>query len=259
MKNKVAVITGSTSGIGLGIAQTLAKEGVHLVINGLAKPSVVETILADLMQHNNIQVVYHNANMTEPLAIEALIQFAISNFGNIDYLINNAGVQFVSSVEDFPNEKWNEIIAVNLNSAFYTSKYAIPFMKKNKFGRIINIASAHGLVASPFKSAYVAAKHGLVGFTKTIALELAEYGITANTICPGYVMTPLVKNQIADTANARNLTEEAVINDVLLAAQPTKQFVKIEQIAALVKYLCSEDACQITGTQLSIDGGWTAH
>lgn len=259
MKNKVAIITGSTSGIGLGIAQALAKEGVNLVINGLAEPPVIKNILADLMHNNDISVLYHDANMTKPLEIQNLIDYTISNFGKIDYLINNAGIQFVSRVEDFPDEKWNEIIAINLNSAFHTSKHVLPIMKKNRFGRIINIASAHGLVASPFKSAYVAAKHGLVGLTKTIALEVAEFGITANTICPGYVMTPLVKNQITDTAKTRNLTEKEVINDVLLSAQPTKQFIQIEQIASLVKYLCSEDACQITGTQLSIDGGWTAH
>jgi 3-hydroxybutyrate dehydrogenase len=256
---KTAIVTGSTSGIGLGIAGVLAKLGVNVVLNGFGDASEIDKIVCDLKRQHNVGVTFSNANIAAPDEIATMVDRARAEFGAIDILINNAGIQYVAPVEEFPVEKWNAIIAVNLSGAFHTCRLAVPDMKRNGWGRIINIASAHALVASPFKSAYVSAKHGLAGLTKTIALELAEHGVTANAICPGYVLTPLVQKQIPEQAKARGISEEAVMRDVLLAAQPTKQFVEVSQIAALTAFLCSDDAASITGALLPIDGGWTAH
>ena len=258
-ETKTAVITGSSSGIGLGIAKGLAAAGMNIVMNGIEAPEDVEQARKELETEFGIKAVYSRANMMKPEGAEELIAMAEESFGRVDVLVNNAGIQFVSPVQDFPNEKWQAIINLNLSAAFYTTKAVVPGMKERGWGRIINIASAHGLVASPFKSAYVAAKHGIVGFTKTIALETAEDGVTVNAICPGYVWTPLVEQQIPDTAKARGMTEEQVKRDVLLAAQPTKQFATVEEMAALAVFLCTDGAKSITGTALPVDGGWTAH
>ena len=254
-----AVITGSTSGIGLGIATAFAAEGWNVMLNGFGDPGEIEGVRAGLEEKYGVKVLYNGADMTKPEQIREMVAEAETAFGQVDILVNNAGIQHVSPVEDFPDAKWDAIIAINLTSAFHTTKAVFASMKKRGFGRIINIASAHGLVASPFKSAYVAAKHGIVGFTKTIALEGAEHGVTCNAICPGYVKTPLVEKQIPDTAKARGMTEEEVIQKVILEAQPTKQFVTVEQIGALAVFLCSENAAQITGAAHQIDGGWVAH
>lgn len=256
---KTVLVTGSTSGIGLGIAEALAGKGLNIVLNGLETADEAEAIRARVDGLSSGKVIYRSANLMDAAAIRTLMDEAASEFGGVDILVNNAGMQFVSPVEDFPDDKWEAIMSLNLSAAFYTSKAAVPHMKQQQWGRIVNIASAHGLVASPFKSAYVAAKHGLLGLTKTLALELAEQGVTVNAICPGYVWTPLVEKQVPATAKARGMTEEQVINDVMLAAQPNKQFATIEQIAALAVYLCSDDATGITGASLPIDGGWTAH
>jgi 3-hydroxybutyrate dehydrogenase len=257
IKNKTAIITGSTSGIGLGIATGFAKAGVNVVINGLGDPAAVETERKNL-ESLGIKALYSPADMTKPDQIKKMIDDAAKKFGSVDIIVNNAGIQNVSPVEDFPPEKWDAILAINLSSSFHMTKHAVPLMKKSGWGRIINIASAHGLVASPFKSAYVAAKHGVVGFTKSVALEVAQNNITVNAICPGYVWTPLVQNQVKDTAKARGMTEEQVIKDVLLAAQWTKKFVTVEQIADLSLFLCGDAAENITGAAIAIDGGWTA-
>lgn len=257
LQGKTALISGSTSGIGLGLAQGLAKSGVNIVINGFGDASGIEKERQGI-ENMGVQCLYHGADMTKPDEIEDLIHTAQKEFGSLDVLINNAGIQHVSKIEDFPDNKWEAIIAINLSSSFYTIKHAVPVMKKQGWGRIINLASAHGLIASPFKSAYVSAKHGIIGLTKTIALELAEDNITVNAICPGYVKTPLVDGQIADTAKARGISEEDVINNVLLKAQHTKKFVEIEHLAELAKFLCSDAASNITGTHISVDGGWTA-
>jgi 3-hydroxybutyrate dehydrogenase len=256
---KTAIVTGSTSGIGLGIAGALAGAGANIVINGFGKPEAIAEIVSDLERKHNVGVLYSDANIADPDAIEAMVEKTREEFGSVDILVNNAGIQHVAPVEEFPVEKWNAILAINLSGAFHTCRLAIPDMKKNGWGRIVNVASAHALVASPYKSAYVSAKHGLAGLTKTIALELAEHRITANAICPGYVLTPLVQRQIPEQAKARGISEEAVMRDVLLAAQPTKEFVEVSQIAALATFLCSDDAASITGALLPIDGGWTAH
>ena len=253
-----ALVTGSTSGIGLAIARALAKEGADVVINGMGDPVAIETERANIEKDFGVKAFYDGADMTKPAEIEAMIAGAHANMGSLDILVNNAGIQFVAPIEEFPAAKWDAIIAINLSSAFHTIRAATPGMKAQKWGRIVNTASAHSLVASPFKSAYVSAKHGLNGLTKTVALELATFGVTCNCVSPGYVWTPLVENQIPDTMKARGLTREQVIHDVLLASQPTKQFVTSGQVAALVVYLCSDNASQITGTNLSIDGGWTA-
>jgi 3-hydroxybutyrate dehydrogenase len=253
------LITGSTSGIGLGIAQAFAALGTNIVLNGFGNADEVERLRAKLAADHKVEVVYDNADMTKPDEIERMIGAGISRFGRIDVLVNNAGIQHVAPIEDFPVDKWNDIIAINLVSSFHTIRHCVPGMKKNGWGRIINIASAHALIASPFKSAYVTAKHGIAGLTKTVALETAENGITVNAICPGYVLTPLVEKQIPDTAKARGITEQQVISDVLLAAQPTKKFVEIDQVASLATYLASDAASSITGAILSIDGGWSAH
>ena len=258
LKGKSAVVTGSTSGIGLAIASALAARGVSLMLNGFGDPAEIKAICARLAKAHGVRVEHHGADMSKAAEIEAMMKSAEFTFGAIDILVNNAGIQFVSPIEEFPPEKWDAIIAINLVALFHTIRHAVPGMKKRKWGRIINIASAHALVASPFKSAYVAAKHGVAGLTKTVALETATFGITCNAICPGYVMTPLVEKQIPDTAKARGITEAQVVSDVLLAAQPTKQFVTVEQVAALACFLAGDDAASITGTIQSIDGGWTA-
>ncbi len=259
LKGKTAVVTGSTSGIGLGIAEGFAKEGVNLVLNGFGDATEIETIRAGLASKFGIKVTYDGADMSKPEQIEAMMKKAAVDFGGVDILVNNAGIQHVCPVEDFPTAKWDAIIAINMSSAFHTTKMAVPYMKSKGWGRIINVASAHAMVASPFKSAYVASKHGIMGFTKTVALEVAEKGITCNAICPGYVLTPLVEKQIPDTAKARGMTEEQVKKDVLLAAQPTKQFVTTEQVAGTAIFLCSDSAASITGTNIMVEGGWTAH
>jgi 3-hydroxybutyrate dehydrogenase len=253
LTGKSALVTGATSGIGLAIARALAEAGARVMINGFGDAAQIAAARAETGD-----ALYHGADMSKPAEIAAMMAEAEAALGGVDILVNNAGIQFVSPVEDFPPEKWDAILAINLSSAFHTSRLAVPGMKAKGWGRIINTASAHSLVASPFKSAYVAAKHGIAGFTKTIALELAEHGVTANCISPGYVWTPLVEKQIPDTMAARGLTREQVINDVLLKAQPTRQFVTVEQVAAAALFLCSDAASQITGANISMDGGWTA-
>ncbi|MEZ2407113.1 3-hydroxybutyrate dehydrogenase [Bosea sp. OAE752] len=258
LKDRTAAITGSTSGIGLAYARALAKEGANLVINGIMPPADAEKLRTDLEQEFGIKVVFSPADMTKPAEIAGFIAEGEKAFGAIDILINNAGIQYVAPIDEFPPEKWDQIIAINLSSAFHTIRAALPKMKEKGWGRIINTASAHAFVASPFKSAYVSAKHGIAGLTKTVALEVATKGITVNAIAPGYVWTPLVEKQIPDTMKARNMTKEQVINDVLLDAQPTKEFVTVEQVAALALFLCTDAAKSITGATLPIDGGWTA-
>jgi 3-hydroxybutyrate dehydrogenase len=258
LKAKTAVVTGSTSGIGLGIARGFAAQGANVVLNGFGEAQAIEKTRAAVEAEFDVKAAYSPADMSKPAEIAAMIKTAEQTFGSVDILVNNAGIQHVSPVEEFPIEKWDQIIAINLSSAFHAVRAAVPGMKARKWGRIINTASAHSLVASPFKVAYISAKHGLAGLTKTVALELATFGITCNCISPGYVWTPLVEKQIPDTMKARNMTEEQVKRDVLLLAQPTKEFVTVDQVAALAVYLCSDAAAQITGANLSIDGGWTA-
>jgi 3-hydroxybutyrate dehydrogenase len=258
-KGKTALVTGSTSGIGLGIATKLAAEGANVILNGLGDAKEIESLRHQLASKHGVSVLYDAADMSKAGAIAEMMRNAIAEFGGVDLLINNAGIQHVAPVDDFPVAKWDAILAINLSAAFHTVRAALPGMKKKSWGRIVNIASAHALVASPFKSAYVAAKHGIAGFTKTVALEVAEHGITVNAVCPGYVLTPLVEKQIPDTAKARGISREAVIRDVLLAAQPTKKFVTVEEVAALTAFLCSQDAASITGAVLPVEGGWTAH
>ncbi|MBK9081092.1 MAG: 3-hydroxybutyrate dehydrogenase [Rhizobiales bacterium] len=258
LKSRNAVVTGSTSGIGLACARALAQAGANVMINGFGEAAAIEKERAAIEKDFGVRCVYSGADMSKPAEIAKMVADAGAAFGSVDVLVNNAGIQFVSPVEDFPVEKWDQIIAINLSAAFHAIRAAVPGMKARKWGRIVNIASAHGLVASPFKSAYVSAKHGIAGLTKTVALELATFGVTVNCISPGYVWTPLVEKQIPDTMKARNMTEEQVKRDVLLAAQPTKQFVTVDQVAALAVYLCSDAASQITGTNISMDGGWTA-
>ncbi|HSZ51820.1 MAG TPA: 3-hydroxybutyrate dehydrogenase [Caulobacteraceae bacterium] len=258
LKSKVAVVTGSTSGIGLAIARALAAEGADVVLNGFGKPEDIEAARGGIEREFKVRCAHSSADMTKPAEIAAMIAKAQADFGSVDILVNNAGIQFVSPVDEFPPEKWDQIIAINLSSAFHAMRAAVPGMKAKGWGRIISTASAHSKVASPFKSAYVAAKHGIDGLSKTLALEVARNGVTVNCISPGYVWTPLVENQIPDTMKARGLTRDQVINDVLLEAQPTKQFVKPEDVAAMAVFLCSDAAAQITGANLSIDGGWTA-
>ncbi|NBC12668.1 MAG: 3-hydroxybutyrate dehydrogenase [Gammaproteobacteria bacterium] len=254
---KTALVTGSTSGIGLGIAKGFAEAGINVVINGFGDATAIDEERAGLEAHG-VKAVYHEADMSKPEAIAAMMDSIVEEFGQLDILVNNAGIQHVAPVEGFPQEKWDAILAINLSSAFHTIRAAIPSMKQAGWGRIINLASAHGLVASPYKSAYVSAKHGILGLTKTIALEVAQDNITCNAICPGYVYTPLVESQIPDTAAARGLTEDEVIKDVLLAAQWTKKFVTVEQLAGTALFLCSDHAENITGTSIAVDGGWTA-
>jgi 3-hydroxybutyrate dehydrogenase len=257
-KGKVALVTGSTSGIGLAIARAMAAAGADICINGFGDAAAIEKERRGIETEFGVKAMYSGADMSKGDQTEAMVTDAIKQLGSVDILVNNAGIQFVSPVEEFPPEKWDQILAINLSSAFHAARAAIPGMKAKKWGRIINTASAHALVASPFKSAYVAAKHGIAGFTKTVALETATFGITSNAICPGYVWTPLVEKQIPDTMAARGLTGEQVIYDVLLHAQPTKQFVTVEEVAALAVYLAGDMARSITGAIISIDGGWTA-
>lgn len=258
LTGKSAVVTGSTSGIGLAIARALAAEGARVMINGFGEEETIATALAELTRTSGAEALHDPADMTRPGEIAAMIQRAHHAWGGPDILVNNAGIQFVSPIADFPVAQWDAILAINLSSAFHAMRAAVPRMRARGWGRIVSTASAHSLVASPNKSAYVAAKHGLVGLTKTVALETAAEGITVNCVSPGYVWTPLVEQQIPATMAARGLTREQVIDDVLLAAQPTKQFVTSEQVAALVLFLCGEAASAMTGANLSVDGGWTA-
>ena len=258
LKGRAAVVTGSTSGIGRAMAAALAAEGVEVVLNGFGDPAAIERERAAMARTHGVRVLYHAADMTRPAEIADLIAFANRELGRLDILVNNAGVQFVSPIEDFPIEKWDQIIAINLTAAFHAIRAAVPIMKAAGHGRIVNIASAHALVASPFKAAYVAAKHGVLGLTRTVALEVAQAGITCNAICPGYVKTPLVAAQIADQARARKMTPEQVMSDVILAAQPTKRFVAFDQLAGLLLYLASDLGASVNGAALPIDGGWTA-
>ena len=257
LKGKTALITGSTSGIGLGIAQEMADAGLNIVMNGFGDAADIERE-RKAIEDKGVKCIYNGADMTKVTEIELMIKEAEDTFGNIDILVNNAGIQYVAPIDEFPVEKWDAIIAINMSSAFHTTRCALPGMKKAGWGRVINIASAHGLVASPYKSAYVTAKHGIMGLTKTVALECAQDNVTVNAICPGYVKTPLVEGQIADTAKSRGISEEEVVNDVLLKAQWTKKFVDIESVAGIALFLCSNAAENITGSHISVDGGWTA-
>jgi len=258
LKGKTALITGSTSGIGLGIARMFAKNGANIILNGFGDADEIETIRSEMESERGVKVIYEGADMSVPEEIKTMCEVVVSTFGVIDILVNNAGIQFVSKIEEFPEDKWDAIIAINLSSSFHTIKHLVPSMRKKGWGRIINMASAHGLVASPYKSAYVAAKHGMVGLTKTIALETAQDNITCNAICPGYVLTPLVEGQIKDQAKAHSMAEDEVVEKVILDPQPTKKFVQIDEVAKLALFLCDDSAQGITGTTHSIDGGWTA-
>jgi 3-hydroxybutyrate dehydrogenase len=257
LAGRVAIVTGSTSGIGLGIARALAAAGADIVINGLGELDQIETTRRELTDTHNVRVSYDGANLMDGEAAASLVTNAITQFGKVDILVNNAGIQHVSPIEDFPVDKWNAIIALNLSASFHTTRAAFGPMKTAGWGRIINLASVHGLIASPFKGAYVAAKHGVVGLTKTVALEGAQFGVTCNAVCPGYVWTPLVEAQIDDTAKARGISREDVINTVLLAAQPSKRFVTVEELGALTAFLCTDAAGSITGVAMPVDGGWT--
>ncbi len=258
LNNKTALITGSTSGIGLAIAHALAKAGANIVLNGFGEESEINALKDTLSKTYSVAVNYSAADVTNKAAIEQMMAETIQSFGSLDILVNNAGIQYVAPIVEFPDDKWDAILAINLTAAFRLSKLALPYMLKAKWGRIVNIASAHGIVASPFKSAYVAAKHGLVGLTKTIALETAESNITCNVICPGYVKTPLVEKQIIEQAKAHQISQDQVIKEVLLKSQPNKKFVKPENLAALVAFLCSSFADDMTGEVIAMDGGWTA-
>src|SRR4051794_37203459 len=257
LQGKTALVTGSTSGIGLGIARALAAQGANVVLNGFGDPAEIEALRASIAAEHDVTVRYDGADLSKRDEVEAMMKDAFDEFGTVDILVNNAGIQYVAPVEEFPAEKWDAIIGVNLSASFHTIRMAVPGMRAKKWGRIINIASAHALVASPFKTAYVAAKHGIAGLTKTVALEVGEAGITVNAICPGYVWTPLVQKQIPDTAKARDITEHEVI-ELLLHAQPTKKFVQVDEVAAFAAFLASDSAQSITGSILPIEGGWTA-
>ena len=259
LDGKVALVTGSTSGIGLGIARTLANAGAQIVLNGFGKPQDIAAARAEIESEFGVSAVHLGADMSMPAEIAELMAKALERFGRLDVLVNNAGIQHVAKIDEFPVDKWDAILAINLTCAFHTTRLALPAMRRNGFGRIVNIASAHGLVGSPFKSAYVAAKHGLVGLTKVIALETAEEAITCNAVCPGYVYTPLVEAQIEGQAKAHGVPREQVIRDVLLAQQPNKRFASVEELGALTVFLASEAAASITGVALPVDGGWTAH
>src|SRR6202522_2946532 len=258
LQGKSALVTGSTSGIGLAIARALAAQGANITINGFGDKDAIEKERAGIEKDFGVKALYSGADMSKASEIADMVHTSEKTFGSLDVLVSNAGIQFVAPIEEFPIEKWDQIIAINLSSAFHAIRAAVPGMKSRKWGRIISTASAHSLVASPFKAAYVSAKHGIAGLTKTVALDLATFGVTVNCISPGYVWTPLVEAQIPDTMKARGMTREQVINDVLLEAQPTKQFVTTDEVAALGVYLCSDVAKAITGANLSIDGGWTA-
>jgi 3-hydroxybutyrate dehydrogenase len=256
---RIAIVTGSTSGIGLGIARAFAQSGMDVMLNGLGDLKEIEATRAALAHETGQRIAFHGADMSKPEEIAALVATTRETLGAIDVVVNNAGIQTVAPIEEFPIDRYNLIIAVDMSSAWHLTRLTFAEMKARRWGRIINVASAHGLVASPYKSAYVMAKHAILGLTKTIALEGAEFGITCNAICPGYVLTPLVEKQIPETAKARGITEEQVVRDVLLAAQPTRQFVTVEQVGALAHFLASDMSAQITGAALPIDGGWTAH
>ena len=258
-KEKSAIVTGSTSGIGLGIARALAQQGADVLLNGFGPAEEIEFTRAELQRQYAVKVRYSGADMSQPDEVRALAEMAVAEFGKVDIVVNNAGIQHVAPVEEFPDAKWDAVLAINLSSAFHLIKAVTPGMKQRRFGRIINVASAHGLTASPFKSAYVAAKHGLIGLSKTVALELAEFGITSNTICPGYVKTPLVDKQIADQAKAHGISPEQVVRDVMLSHQARKEFIQVEELAALAVFLASDAAASMTGTALAMDGGWTLH
>jgi 3-hydroxybutyrate dehydrogenase len=258
LKGKTALITGSTSGIGLGMAKAFAAQGANVVLNGFGPGEEIEKLRAQMAAEHGVQVSYSAADMSKAAEIEAMVAQALRTFGAVDILVNNAGIQHVAAIESFPVDKWDAILAINLSSSFHTIRTALPRMKEQGWGRIVNIASAHGLIASPFKSAYIAAKHGLVGLTKTVALETAGQGITCNAICPGWVLTPLVEKQIDDQARVHGMPREEVIPKVILDRQPSKQFVKIEEVAATAVFLCTEGAASITGTSVSVDGGWVA-
>lgn len=258
LKGKSVIITGSTSGIGQGLATAFAAAGCRVMINGFGEEKTIEAFRGGLERDYNVQVLYSAADMSRPEAIAAMVREAAAGFGCVDILVNNAGIQYVAPVDEFPAEKWDAVISVNLSSAFHAIRAALPGMKKQGWGRIINIASAHGLVASPFKSAYVAAKHGLIGLTKTVALEVAEQGVTCNAICPGYVRTPLVEGQITDQAKAHGMNPDEVVRNVILAAQPTKKFVTVEELGALALFLADDLAASVNGAAISVDGGWTA-
>lgn len=259
LEGRSAIITGSTSGIGLGIAHALARAGAAVMLNGFGDPAEIETLRAGIAGDNDVDVAYDAADMSKPEAIRMMAERAVARFGQVDIIVNNAGIQHVSPVGKFPREKWDAILAINLSAAFHLVQATFDSMCARGYGRIINVASAHGLIASPFKSAYVAAKHGIVGFTKTIALEGAEFGVTSNAICPGYVWTPLVEHQIEDQAKSHNIARDAVIRDVFLKDQPTKRFATVEEMGALAVFLCGDLAGSITGTAIPVDGGWTAH
>ncbi|MBX3605190.1 MAG: 3-hydroxybutyrate dehydrogenase [Piscinibacter sp.] len=259
LKHKSAIITGSTSGIGLGIARAFAAQGADIVLNGFGNAAEIEALRAGLEREFGVKVRYSGADMSQPEQVRALAELARAEFGQVDIVVNNAGIQHVAPIEDFDDAKWNAVLAINLSSAFHLIKAVVPGMKARRFGRIINVASAHGLTASPFKSAYVAAKHGLIGLSKTVAVELAEHGITSNTICPGYVKTPLVEKQIADQAKAHGISPEQVVREVMLSHQARKEFIQVEELAALAVFLASDAAASMTGTALAMDGGWTLH
>ena len=259
LEGRTALVTGSTSGIGLGVAEAFAAQGARIVLNGFGDKMQIEVTRQRLEQSHDVAVLYHGADLSKPAAIGEMMAYAKAEAGGVDILVNNAGIQHVAPIEEFPPEKWDAILAINLSSAFHTIRAALPDMKAKKYGRIINIASAHALVGSPFKSAYVAAKHGVLGLTKVVALEVAETNITCNAICPGYVYTPLVEKQIEDQAKAHGISRDKVISDVLLKAQPNKRFAQTSEIGALAVFLASNAAVSITGTALPVDGGWTAH
>ncbi len=258
LTGKVAIVTGSTSGIGLGIAEALAEAGAKVMLNGLGDAAEIEKTRSDLAERHGVDVAYSDANLMDPDAVAAMVADAEQKLGPVDILVNNAGIQFVSPVEEFPREKWDAIIALNLSAVFHGTKAVLPGMKERRWGRIVNIASAHGLVASPFKSAYVAAKHGVLGMTKVVALECGEYGVTANSICPGYVHTPLVEKQIGEQAKAHGIPREDVVKKIMLEPQPTKEFVGVDELGAFTVFLCTDQARSITGAALPVDGGWTA-
>jgi 3-hydroxybutyrate dehydrogenase len=259
LKQKSAIVTGSTSGIGLGIARALAHNGADIMLNGFGDAAEIEFIRAELQRQYGVKVRYSGADMSQPEQIRAMAQLAEAEFGKVDIIVNNAGIQHIAPVEEFADATWDAVLAINLSSAFHLTKAVLPGMKARRFGRILNIASAHGLTASPFKSAYVTAKHGLVGLSKSVAIETAEFGITSNTICPGYVKTPLVEKQIADQAKAHNISPEQVVRDVMLSHQARKEFIQVEELAALAVFLSSDAANSMTGTALAMDGGWTLH
>jgi 3-hydroxybutyrate dehydrogenase len=259
LKQKSAIVTGSTSGIGLGIARAFAENGADVMLNGFGNAEEIEFTRAELERQFGVKVRYSGADMSRPEQIRAMAEQARAEFGKVDIIVNNAGIQHVAPVEEFPDEKWDAVLAINLSSAFHLIKAVVPGMKARKAGRIINIASAHGLTASPFKSAYVTAKHGMVGLSKTVAIELAEFGVTCNTICPGYVRTPLVEKQIADQAKAHGISPENVVRDVMLVHQARKEFVRVEELAALAVFLASDAAASMTATAIPMDGGWTQH